>query len=103
MTANSLHFAAAVRDLCEASRHLGLDPPTFRSPPAGGTHRTIRRRTPGGATVAIQIRGRPWGAVVADMIEGIIVANHLQGMRADTVRDDLWRVMEDVVTLSMAA
>jgi len=45
--------------------------------------------------VAVALRGRPWGAVVADMVEGIVVANHLDNGRADTVRSALWLVIED--------
>jgi len=33
--------------------------------------------------------------VLADMIEGIIVANRLSSSRADTVRRALWLVVDD--------
>jgi len=40
--------------------------------------------------VSIVIRDRPWAAVLADMIEGIVVANELDRAHADTVRTALW-------------
>ena len=54
-----------------------------------GVQRSIRWRG-GSATIAVVVRGRPWGAVVADMVEGIVVANSLDRARADTVRAALW-------------
>jgi|TARA_B100001964_G_scaffold113707_1_gene126795 hypothetical protein len=45
--------------------------------------------------VAVVLKGRPWAAVVADMIEGILVANRLDNGRADTVRSALWLAVED--------
>lgn len=43
--------------------------------------------------VAVQVRGRPWGAVVADMIEGVVVANDLRPPQADRLRTDLWKAI----------
>ena len=54
-----------------------------------GVQRTLRRH-PQGAVVAVQVRGRPWAAVVADMIEGVVVANRLQPPAADRLRTELW-------------
>jgi len=52
--------------------------------------------------VSIVIRDRPWAAVLADMIEGIVVANELDRERADTVRTALW-LSVDVPEVAAAA
>lgn len=94
MESTSIRFAGAARDLGRSARLCGLTPPAFTSPPRlEGFSRTIRRR-PNGVTVSIVLRGRPWPAVLADMIEGIIVANQLSAERADTVRTALWLAVE---------
>jgi hypothetical protein len=91
MEATSLRFAAAVRTLGQAARGHRLVVPGFRSPPrVEGADRTMRRRADGGAIVAVALRGRPFEAVVADMIEGIVVANELDGAAATRVRTALW-------------
>jgi hypothetical protein len=75
----ALRFAEVARRLGAATRALGLVVPGFRSPPRlSGAARTIRRY-PGGAVVSVQLRGRPFGAAVADMVEGVLEANGLQG------------------------
>jgi len=43
--------------------------------------------------VAIRVRGRPVMAVLADMIEGVVVANRLRPPRSDRVRTELWAVL----------
>lgn len=43
--------------------------------------------------VAVQVRDRPWVAVVADMIEGVVVANRLTPPAADRLRTELWEVV----------
>jgi hypothetical protein len=40
--------------------------------------------------VAVALRDRPWPAVVADMVEGVVAANRLSGVRADAARTTLW-------------
>ncbi|MCU1350975.1 MAG: hypothetical protein JWM05_184 [Acidimicrobiales bacterium] len=91
MEATSLRFAAAVRTLAQAARAQRLAVPGFRSPPrVAGADRTLRRRSDGAAIVAVALRGRPFEAVVADMIEGIVVANALDGATATRVRTSLW-------------
>jgi len=88
-------FGGTARSLGRASRLRGLDVPTFRYPPGlACVQRSIRRRS-GSATIAVVVRGRPWGAVVADMVEGIVVANDLDPARADTVRAALWLALEE--------
>jgi hypothetical protein len=95
MEATSLHFAAAARTIGEAARRRGLSVPSFRSPPRlPGAERTIRRGGGGAPTVAVRYRRRPWNAVLADLIEGVVVANGLPGSRADDCRTQLWRALE---------
>jgi hypothetical protein len=40
--------------------------------------------------VSVAIRGRPWAAVLADMVEGVVVANRLRSVDADRCRARLW-------------
>ncbi len=88
--ASTLQFAAAARALGAEARARGLVAPSFRSPPRlPGTNRTIRRR-PGGPVVAVAVKGRPWAAVLADMIEGVVVANQFVNGAADQLRTALW-------------
>ncbi len=95
MDATTLQFASAARDLATAARLRDLVVPGFRSPPRiADAHRTIRRRGPV-PSVAVKLRGRPWPAVLADMIEGVVVANELTGIRADRVRAALWLAVDD--------
>ena len=86
-------FAHAARTLAQEARRRGLIAPSFRCPPRlVGADRTLRRR-PGGAVVAVRLRGRPWPAVLADMIEGVIAANGLTPPSATRVRTDLWETV----------
>ena len=90
--APSLRFALAARQLADACRRLGLDPPAFRSPPSlAGVDRTLHRRG-GSCVVAVRVRGRPVEAVTADLIEGIVAANRLDAEAASRVRAELWEV-----------
>ena len=94
MESPSLQFAATVRTLGIAARDRGLVVPGFRSPPrVPGAERTLRRRPDGSATVAVAVRDRPYQAVVADLIEGIVVVNELDGTEATRVRTRLWEVV----------
>lgn len=94
MESPSLQFAGTVRTLSAAARARGLIVPSFRSPPkVPGVERTVRRRADGSATVSVVVRGRPSEAVVADLIEGIIVANDLPGGEATRVRTQLWEAV----------
>lgn len=91
----SVRFAETARALGQAARLRGLEVPTFRSPPGlSGVQRTIRRRGTS-AIVSVVVRDRPWAAVVADMVEGIVVANRLESIRADTVRAALWLAVDE--------
>jgi hypothetical protein len=94
MESSSLQFAATVRTLGGAARARGLLIPGFRSPPKlPGVERTMRRRADGGATVSVVVKGRPYQAVIADLIEGIVVANQLTGAEATRVRTHLWEAV----------
>jgi hypothetical protein len=86
-------FAHAARTLAHEARRRDLVAPSFRCPPrVAGADRTLRRR-PGGAVVAVRLRGRPWPAVLADMIEGVIAANQLTPPLATRLRTDLWELV----------
>ena len=87
---STLRFATTARSLAQVARSHGLVVPGFRSPPRiTGADRTLRRRG-GAVTIAVRVRGRPWVAVLADMVEGVVAANHLVGPDADRVRRRLW-------------
>lgn len=101
MESPSLQFAAVVRVIGQAVRARGLVVPGFRSPPRRpGAERTLRFAPDGTATVAVAVRGRPFLAVVADLIEGVVVVNHLSGIEATRLRTALW---EELVTTNAAA
>jgi hypothetical protein len=94
--ASTVDFAQAARALSRGAGRLGLMAPGFRSPPRlVGCDRTIRRRGRG-RVVAVRVKGRPRAAVLADMIEGVVVANGLVPPDADRVRTELWRIVEPV-------
>ena len=59
-----------------------------------GAHRTVRWAADGTATIAVELRDRAWLAVVADMIEGVVLANHLEGADAQQCRSVLWAAVE---------
>jgi hypothetical protein len=86
-------FAAVARRLGAATRAAGLTVPAFRTPPRRpGAPRTIRR-LPGGPVVAVTIRGRTFAEVVRDMVDGVVVANRLEGEAAERVRASLLRAV----------
>ena len=93
-SATTVEFAAAARTLAREARRRGLVGPSFRCPPRlVGVDRSIRRR-PDGAVVSIRLHGRPRGAVIADMIEGVVVANGLRPPAADRTRTELWAALD---------
>lgn len=100
MEITSLRFAEAARRLGETARRDGLDVPVFRSPPRSRQlTRSIRRRGDGSATVSVVVRGRPWPAVLADLIEGVVAANRLDGAAAASARDSLWAAVASSSTV----
>ena len=91
--ASTVEFAAAARTLGRAAARRGLVAPSFRCPPRlVGIDRTIRRRA-GAAVVSVRVKDRPREAVLADMIEGVVVANALAAPEADRTRTELWAVV----------
>lgn len=46
--------------------------------------------------MAVRVRNRPWVAVLADMIEGVVVANRLAPPQSDRLRAELWQATEPV-------
>lgn len=103
MESTTIRFARAARELSRTSRLCGVVAPSFISPPRRtDVSRTIKRR-PNGTVVAVSLRARPWAAVLADMVDGVIVANGLSGVEADKVRGALWlAVSEAAVTVEAA-
>lgn len=99
MEASSLRFAAAARTLGDVARAAGLVVPGFRSPPRlDGVDRTMKRQVDAAGcttiTVSVRIKGRPWVSVLADMIDGVIVANELAGPTAGAARTVMWAAVE---------
>jgi hypothetical protein len=97
--ATTIDFASAARTLTREARRRGLVAPSYRCPPRiVGLDRSIRRR-PGvdaGAVVAVRVTGRPVAAMLADMIEGVVVANSLRAPHADRLRAELWMAVERI-------
>ena len=90
-----IRFAEIARRIGAAARAAGLVAPAFRTPPRrSGVPRTIRR-LPGGPVVAVRLRTRPTADVVADMVEGVLVANGLAGDAAARVRTTLLHAVGD--------
>jgi hypothetical protein len=82
----ALRFADAARRLGAAAHAAGLEVPAFRCPPRlAGAARTIRRY-PGGTVVSVRLRDRPFETALADMVEGVLVANRVDGAAAGPLR-----------------
>ena len=76
-----LRFADTARRLGAATRAAGLVVPAFRAPPRlPGAARTLRRYS-GGAVVSVRL-DRPFDEVRADMVEGVLRVNRLDGEAA---------------------
>jgi hypothetical protein len=82
-------FAQTARALAAGTRAAGLTVPAFRTPPKRPDARRTIRRLPGGAVVAVRVLGRTRAEVVADMVEGVIRINGLQGEAATRMRTAL--------------
>ena len=97
-------FADACAALVGAARGCGLEAPSFRSPPGiADAVRTVRRRPDGGVVVSVRHRGRPFMAVVADLVEGVVVANRLTGKEAIRARSVLWDAVATLAQGGQAA
>src|SRR5262249_38554290 len=84
-----LRFADTARRLGAAARAAELVVPAFRCPPrVPGASRTVRRY-PGGSVVSVVLKDRPFSAVAADMVEGVLVVNRLEGEAAHCLRSTL--------------
>jgi hypothetical protein len=95
--AGALLFSQVARRLGAAARAAGLVVPAFRCPPrVAGARRTIRRY-PGGAVVAVQLRGRPFDEVAADMVDGVLVVNRLADEASARMRPVLAEAAEPAV------
>ena len=95
MRSETVAFSTAVRAVAREARSMGLAVPVFRSPPGlAGVDRTIRCRH-GDLIVAVRLRGRPFGDVVADVVEGILVANAVPYGRDLRVRRRLLAAVEE--------
>lgn len=105
MESTSLRFAAAARSLGDVARAAGLVVPSFRSPPRlVGVDRTLKRSGPDGdVVVSVRLKGRPWVSVLADMIDGVLVANDLTGPTAGAARTALWAAVEHDVARGASA
>jgi hypothetical protein len=101
MEPTSVRFAHVVRALAAAARAEGLRAPSFRTPPAlQGAVRTVRHRQDGTTSVAVAVKGRPWPAVLADLVEGVVVANRLRGSAADRARAAMWAAIGDAAEVA---
>lgn len=82
-------FSTVARRLADEARRRGLAAPGFRSPPRlPDAPRTIRRHGDS-AVVAVRRAGRAADDVIADMVEGVLVANRVSGPEAERWRAEL--------------
>jgi len=94
MESATVRFAESARVLTEATRAVGLGAPGFRCPPRHPDLDRCLRGRGEHAVVSVRLRGRPWGAVLADMVEGVVVANELDGRAAGRLRAALWAALD---------
>ncbi|MCU1394913.1 MAG: hypothetical protein JWM34_3341 [Ilumatobacteraceae bacterium] len=89
----AIEFAHAARALTMEAQRRGLIGPSYRCPPrVVGVDRTLRRHA-AGTVIAVRLRGRAFVAVLADMIEGVVVANGLNATQAIRLRGELWETL----------
>jgi hypothetical protein len=90
---NAIEFARAARTLTTEAQRRGLVGPSYRCPPRiVGVDRSLRRHS-NGVVISVNVRGRPWAAVLADMIEGVVVANRVPASKAFRLRAELWEAL----------
>lgn len=93
-----MRFAELARCLADTARAAALVVPAFRSPPRlDGVDRTIKRAANGDITISVRVRNRPSAAIVADLIDGIVVANQLSQLTAAAARAALWASVEGLL------
>jgi len=87
-TCSALDFGEMSRVVAGEARRHGLVAPSFRSPPRlKGVTRTVRRYPNGQWLVSVGCRGRSVADVAADMVDGVLLANGLEGTGAEG-----WRI-----------
>jgi hypothetical protein len=97
MRSDTVRFSAAVRAVGQEARRMGLVVPAFRAPPRlPGVDRTLRRSR-GEPIVAVRLRGRPFADIVADIVEGVLVANGVPRRGDLAVRRNLLAAVERTV------
>lgn len=73
---SSVEFALAAQQVNRLASSWGLQTCGFRCPPAvAGVNRSLRTSPEGRVTVAVLVRGRCFGDVLADVVDGVLVAN----------------------------
>lgn len=88
-----MRFALAARCVADEARRVGLVAPAFKSPPRlDDVDRTVRRAGRD-VVVSVRVKGRPFAAVMADLVEGVVVANSLSGREASRARALLWEAL----------
>jgi hypothetical protein len=99
----SLEFAELARRLGAATRREGFEAPSFRSPPRSPSHtRSLARQAAGTVTVSVRLKNRSSLAVAADLIDGVVAANKVDGQAAGLLRDTLWLVTDDLLLPSQS-
>lgn len=94
MSVTTVQFADAARAIGAACRMHRLVAPAFRSPPkTPGRDRALARHGDD-VVLAIRLTGRPFVAVLADMVDGVVVANGVTGPEAEAVRRVMWDALE---------
>ena len=87
---SALAFGELSRLVAGECRRRGLVVPSFRSPPRRrDATRTVRRYPNGQWMVSVLCRGRAEADVVADMVDGVLVVNGLEGTAAEGWRTTL--------------
>lgn len=72
---DSIAFADVAQTIHHAARTAGLEPVTYRTPPADPTLDRARRHGPHGWVISVRTAGRDRHAVVSDMLAGLRSVN----------------------------
>ncbi len=97
-TCSAVDFGEMSRLLADEARRHGLVWPSFRSPPRmEGVTRSVRRYPTGQWLVSVRCRGRSVADVAADMVDGVLLANGLDGTAAEG-----WRITLRAACLGQA-